>query len=283
MTTTLYVGNINAPVGYIHHLFSKHGKILSFTPKRGFAFVQYGSVEEANAAIGEYGSNYAVAGRTLIVNIAKNRNDINNNNNNYVHVDGAVEVEENNENIQQVQTNNRIPYKENSLHIGNLPYQITDEQLQKEFEEFGILSFNIIRTRKCFAIIELGSDEVVQTAIEKKNGITIEGRQISVTKQFEQSSENFVASGRGRGSYRGYHGGFRGNYSGNYRGNYRGDSRGFRGRGGYSRGRGGYSRGFRGYSQKPLFVNMNNDHHNNSNNINEGSFVIHNINDNAQQ
>ena len=84
MGTKLYVGNLSfeATEGDVLDLFSKAGNVVScnlivdkFTNKsRGFAFVEMGTQEEANAAIAQFNGK-ELDGRALTVNEARPREE----------------------------------------------------------------------------------------------------------------------------------------------------------------------------------------------------------------
>jgi len=219
--------------------------VLSVEIKRGFAFVKFETKESAQDAIDNL-NNESINGRNIRVNFSKSEP--------YTPlVNERFQNHQNNHQLQpQTQPQSqpqpqRVPFKENSIHVTNLPYNITEETLREEFEEFGVVSVHLIRTRICFAIIELGSQEAQLRAIDNKNNAVIEGREITVSRQFEggfRSSRGSYGRGRGRGRgyrrpYRGFRRSFRGNGE-NQSSNFRG--RGFRSRGSFQRGQ--YSRGF---------------------------------------
>ena len=126
------------------------------------------------------------------------------------------------------------------LYVGNLPYSITDGDLQTMFEAFGaVQSAQVIMDRdtgrsKGFGFVEMGSDAEAQAAIDGLNGKDHGGRSLTVNEARPKEG----GGGGGRGGYGGGGGG-RGGYGGGGggRGGYGG---GGGGRGGYGGGRGGY-------------------------------------------
>lgn len=80
MNTKLFVGNVsyNLTETDMETMFSQHGKVISVAipteretgRKRGFAFVEMGTVAEAEAAI-EGLNGKSVDGRQLAVNLSK--------------------------------------------------------------------------------------------------------------------------------------------------------------------------------------------------------------------
>src|ERR1700731_3433429 len=125
------------------------------------------------------------------------------------------------------------------LYVGNLPYSVSDSDLQQMFEEHGtVQSAQIIMDRdtgrsKGFGFVEMGSDQEAQTAIAAMNGKEVEGRSLTVNEA--RPKEGGGGGGGGRGGYGGGGGGGRGGYGGSGGGG----SRGGYGGGGGSGGSGG--------------------------------------------
>ena len=73
------------------------------------------------------------------------------------------------------------------LHVGNLPYTVDDGALQHNFAAFGaVQSAKVMMDRdtgrsKGFAFVEMGSDAEAQAAIAGLNGVSVQGRAITVT------------------------------------------------------------------------------------------------------
>lgn len=78
--------------------------------------------------------------------------------------------------------------QKNKLFVGNLPYQMRDEDLQKLFAEHGnVTSAVVIMDRatnrsKGFGFVEFETDEEAKSALEKLNESEIEGRKIVVNE-----------------------------------------------------------------------------------------------------
>lgn len=91
------------------------------------------------------------------------------------------------------------------LYVGNLPPQMTEEQLQTIFSEAGhVASAKIINDRQTgqprgFAFVEMETKMEVQKAISMLNGRNIDGRPLAVNEARPQQKNGF--GGRGR-SYR---------------------------------------------------------------------------------
>lgn len=118
----------------------------------------------------------------------------------------------------------------NKLYVGNLPYEVTEEELRELFSQAGgVKSVTIITDRntgraKGFAFVEMETRAEAEKAVSMLNTHTLGDRQIRV-------SEARPREERGGGGYGGYRGGGGG---GGYRGGgggYGGGSRG--GRRGY--------------------------------------------------
>jgi cold-inducible RNA-binding protein len=122
------------------------------------------------------------------------------------------------------------------IYVGNLSYEVTEEELQKEFSAYGeVTSANILLDRmsgrpKGFAFVEMASKSEAEAAIAGLNGKMLQDRTI-VVNEARPRPDN-----RSSGSY----GGGRGGYGGGSRGGYGGGG----GRGGRSGGGGGRQRRF---------------------------------------
>lgn len=74
------------------------------------------------------------------------------------------------------------------LYVGNLPYEISDEELKQIFSEAGnVESASIITDRnsgrsKGFGFVEMSSEEEAEKAIETLNGSDIKGRRVVVNE-----------------------------------------------------------------------------------------------------
>ena len=151
-----------------------------------------------------------------------------------------------------------------NIYVGNLSYEVTEDDLQLAFEPFGqVESVTIIKDKdsgqsKGFGFVEMASKAEGQSAIDDLNGKEIKGRAINVNearpRTESRSSGGGYGGGRGgQGGGRGGQGGGRGGQSGGRGG--QGGSRGGQGgsgggqgggRGGQGGGRGGQGGGGRG-------------------------------------
>jgi len=87
------------------------------------------------------------------------------------------------------------------IYVGNLSYDVTEEELRQEFEAFGeVTSANIITDRysgrpKGFGFIEMPTVSEGQAAITGLNGKTLKERTLNVNVARPRSDD------RGGGSY----------------------------------------------------------------------------------
>ena len=76
---------------------------------------------------------------------------------------------------------------EAKLYVGNLPYNIRDEGLQKLFAQAGsVVSATVITDResgrsKGFGFVEMSSSEEADKAIRMLNGYSLDGRDLRVS------------------------------------------------------------------------------------------------------
>ena len=98
------------------------------------------------------------------------------------------------------------------LYVGNLPHEMTEEQLQSIFSEAGnVASAKIINDRQTgqprgFGFVEMETKLEGQKAISMFNGKNIDGRALAVNEARPQQKGGF---GGGRGGGRGGGGGYR--------------------------------------------------------------------------
>ncbi|MBL0945863.1 MAG: RNA-binding protein [Hydrogenophaga sp.] len=131
----------------------------------------------------------------------------------------------------------------NKLYVGNLPYQVRDEDLQQAFEAFGsVNSAKVMMERetgrsKGFGFVEMGSDAEAQAAIQGMNGQSLGGRSLVVNeaRPMEARPPRSGGGGFGGGRREGGGGGYGGGQDGGFRSPYGNGGRrdGGGGRGGY--------------------------------------------------
>jgi len=91
------------------------------------------------------------------------------------------------------------------LYVGNLPFGVTDQDLEGLFSQSGqVESTNIITDRdtgrsRGFAFVEMGSREAADAAIQQLNGYEIEGRAIVVNEARPKEERGGFGGGGGRG------------------------------------------------------------------------------------
>ena len=110
-----------------------------------------------------------------------------------------------------------------NIYVGNLSYEVTEEELKDEFAAFGeVASVNIIKDKysgqsKGFAFVEMPLLSAGQAAINGLNGKMLHNRQIAVSGARPRTDSR---GGGGRSSYGGgggYGGGGRGGRGGGRR------------------------------------------------------------------
>jgi RNA recognition motif-containing protein len=126
------------------------------------------------------------------------------------------------------------------LYVGNLSYDMTQEQLQELFAQVGtVTSVSIITDRdtgrsKGFAFVEMDTEENAQEAIKRFNGRSINNRNLTVNEARPREERSGGGGGYGgnRGGGGGGYGGGGGGYGGGGGGGGRGGRGGREGRGG---------------------------------------------------
>jgi RNA recognition motif-containing protein len=104
------------------------------------------------------------------------------------------------------------------LYVGNLPFRLTDQELEGLFAESGpVVSTNIVTDRdtgrsRGFAFVEMESREGAEAAIQRLNNFEIGGRAIVVNeaRPREDRGGRGGFGGGGGGRDRGGRGGFGG-------------------------------------------------------------------------
>ncbi len=104
------------------------------------------------------------------------------------------------------------------LYVGNLPYTISDSELQQLFEQHGsVTSAQVVMDRdtgrsKGFGFVEMGTDAEAQAAITALHGAEFGGRTLTVNEARPKPEGG--GGGGGRGGYGGGRGGGGGGYGG---------------------------------------------------------------------
>ena len=80
-----------------------------------------------------------------------------------------------------------------NIYVGNLSYNMTEEELQQVFEEFGsVNNVNIIKDRetgnsKGFGFVEMENQGEAENAINDLNGAEVKGRNIKVNESLPRT------------------------------------------------------------------------------------------------
>jgi len=146
----------------------------------------------------------------------------------------------------------------NTIHVGQLAYSATEDDLYQEFEKYGTIEkANVIMDRdsgrsKGFGFVTFANKSDAQSALDSADGLDIKGRAISCSPARSRGERGGGGGGgyRGRGGYSsggygGYGGGGGGGYNSDRRSGGRGGYQSRGGGGGYQSrgGGGGYGRG----------------------------------------
>ncbi len=100
-----------------------------------------------------------------------------------------------------------------NIYVGNLSYEITEEDLRLAFEQFGAVeSVNIIKDKfsgqsKGFGFVEMTSKTEGQSAIDGLNGKEKKGRTLKVNEARPRSEKGSGGGGFGGGRGKGGPGG----------------------------------------------------------------------------
>lgn len=75
-----------------------------------------------------------------------------------------------------------------TLYVGNIPFNLREEELQDVFAQYGeVSSVKIIKDKftgksKGFAFVEMSSSEAGNNAVSQVNGMEVKGRQLKVNE-----------------------------------------------------------------------------------------------------
>ncbi len=95
------------------------------------------------------------------------------------------------------------------LFVGNVPYNITEDELKSAFSEAGDVASVAIITDKMtgrprgFVFVEMATEEGAQKAIEMMNGKEIDGRALNVNEAKPREDRPMGGGNRGGGGYGG--------------------------------------------------------------------------------
>ncbi len=73
------------------------------------------------------------------------------------------------------------------LHVGNLPFAVSDEELKNLFSEYNPEEVTLIKNKfsgrsKGFGFVTISDDEVAKKAISEMNGKDVQGRELKVSE-----------------------------------------------------------------------------------------------------
>jgi len=117
------------------------------------------------------------------------------------------------------------------LYVGNLPFGVTEQDLEEIFAQVGTVeSTNIVTDRdtgrsRGFAFVEMETQEAADAAIQNFNGRELEGRSLTVNEARPRESRPPRSGGFGGGGGRGGFGGGGGRGGGRGGGGDRGGNR----------------------------------------------------------
>lgn len=96
-----------------------------------------------------------------------------------------------------------------NIFVGNLSYQVTQEDLQAAFEAYGAVDRVSIVTDRAtgqprgFAFVEMADSQAAQTAISQLNGAELRGRAMNVNEARPKPAGGGGGNGGGYGGNRG--------------------------------------------------------------------------------
>ncbi|MBW6536628.1 MAG: RNA-binding protein [Mariniphaga sp.] len=98
-----------------------------------------------------------------------------------------------------------------NIYVGNLPYNVVEDDLREIFEEYGevsavkIIADKLTGRSKGFGFVEMDDDQEAKKAIEELNNAELSGRNIKVNESRPKSTDS--RGGGGGGHRRGGGGG----------------------------------------------------------------------------
>ena len=84
-----------------------------------------------------------------------------------------------------------------NIYVGNLPFQLTEDELREVFAQYGSVSAaRIVRDRETqrsrgFGFVEMPDDEEAARAIEALNGYSLKGRSLRVNEARPRPPKRF--------------------------------------------------------------------------------------------
>ncbi|MDD4226736.1 MAG: RNA-binding protein [Mariniphaga sp.] len=102
-----------------------------------------------------------------------------------------------------------------NIYVGNLPYNVVEEDLREIFEEYGevasvkIISDKLTGRSKGFGFVEMDNDLEAKKAIDELNNAEISGRNIKVNESRPKSNDSRGGGNRRSGGGGGFNRGGR--------------------------------------------------------------------------
>jgi len=96
-----------------------------------------------------------------------------------------------------------------NIYVGNMSYEVTDDDLREAFETHGeVSSANVIKDKysgqsKGFGFVEMPDDQSAMAAIEALDQTPLKGRSLKVNKAKPRTDNRGGGRGGGRGGYGG--------------------------------------------------------------------------------
>ncbi len=106
------------------------------------------------------------------------------------------------------------------IFVGNLSYQVTEDELRKEFAAYGgVGSVSIVTDRydnrpKGFAFVEMPTKSEAEAALAGLNGKMLQDKALTVNEARPKSDSRGSSGNRGGGSFNNRRGGYGGGRSG---------------------------------------------------------------------
>jgi RNA recognition motif-containing protein len=85
---------------------------------------------------------------------------------------------------------------EKRLFVGNLPYSMSDAELEETFAEHGtVVSAEVVRDRRSsrsrgFGFVEMGTEEEAEAALKSLDGIELGGRRLRVNEALPRGEDH---------------------------------------------------------------------------------------------
>jgi len=105
-----------------------------------------------------------------------------------------------------------------NIYVGNLSYNVTEENIRSAFEAFGqVTSVTVVKDKysgqpRGFGFVEMPDQAEAQAAIKNLNGKELLGRQLNVNEAHARTDRGRSENQTGGSSRKGYGGGRRNQY-----------------------------------------------------------------------